>query len=506
MTTPSSHDVRNAETSVSARPGLRLWRSSIRGSVALALATSVWLTFPAIGRTAEPRRGLTGAAGIARAYDVILDADFAAVPAALATACGPAGRGAPSEACDTLDAVALSWRIALDPDDRSHDAAFSRQVDVAIAATQAWTSREPERAEAWFYHGAAYGARVQWHVLRGERLAAARDGKHIKESLERALALDPTLHDAEFGIGLYRYYAGVAPAALRMLRWLLMLPGGDRAGGLRQMQAASDEGQLVRGEADYQLHTIYLWYENRFDEALELVDSLRARYPRNPLFHQARAEILTTYFHDPVASLRTWDELRLRADARLINEAALAGARARVEAAKLLDTLDETDRAVALLDEVIAAQPAQPHGIAATAVAAAAPMRRRLARAPYRLGLAAWRAFERGDRAAAERDFTQALATDPSDATMRARYAQLLIAQGRDAQALDELTHVLSTTMRLSPIVRANALFDSAAIVERRGDRTRARALFLEASRVFGADRRVTDRAATRAHALGPAS
>jgi hypothetical protein len=29
-------------------------------------------------------------------------------------------------------------------------------------------------------------------VLRDEKLAAARDGKRIKQALERALALDPT--------------------------------------------------------------------------------------------------------------------------------------------------------------------------------------------------------------------------------------------------------------------------------------------------------------------------
>ena len=89
---------------------------------------------------------------------------------------------------------------------------------------------EPERAEAWFYLGAAYGVRAQFRVYRVERLAAARDGKRIKESLEKALALDPAMHDAEFGIGMYRYYAGVAPAIFRFLRFLLLLPGGDRAG------------------------------------------------------------------------------------------------------------------------------------------------------------------------------------------------------------------------------------------------------------------------------------
>ena len=60
-------------------------------------------------------------------------------------------------------------------------------------------SREPDRAEAWFYLGAAYGVRVQYHGQRSEYLAAARDGKRIKVSLEKAIALDPGLQDANFG-------------------------------------------------------------------------------------------------------------------------------------------------------------------------------------------------------------------------------------------------------------------------------------------------------------------
>jgi hypothetical protein len=68
-------------------------------------------------------------------------------------------------------------------------------------------------------------------VLRRERLSAARDGKRIKEALERALTLDPRLQEAYFGIGLYHYYADVAPTAAKMLRWLLLLPGGDKAQG-----------------------------------------------------------------------------------------------------------------------------------------------------------------------------------------------------------------------------------------------------------------------------------
>ena len=45
---------------------------------------------------------------------------------------------------------------------------------------------------------------------------------------------------------------------------VLLMPGGDREGGLAQITDARDYGQLVRGEADYQLHLIYLWYEKRW--------------------------------------------------------------------------------------------------------------------------------------------------------------------------------------------------------------------------------------------------
>ena len=246
-----------------------------------------------------PRRGLTAGELVASAYDVALDADFNRMPEVLATTCGPA----PRVACLGLQALSTWWEILLDPQSRSLDSRFLRETDEAIAEAQAWTTREAERAEAWFYLGAALGARGQWRVLREERLAAARDGKRIKAALEHALALDPDMDDASFGIGAYRYYADIAPAYLRWLRWLFLLPGGNRAAGLAQMEEASRSGVLVRAEAQYQLHIVYLWYEQRFMDALAIVRGLHARYPHNPLFHQIEAEILDVYVHDAAASL-----------------------------------------------------------------------------------------------------------------------------------------------------------------------------------------------------------
>ena len=218
----------------------------------------------------------------------------------------------------------------------------------------------------------ALGARSQWKVLRDEHLSAARDGKRIKEVLERALELDPGMDDAAFGIGVYRYYAAIAPSYLRMIRWLLLLPGGDREEGLAQMERTSRQGQLARGEADYQLHLAYLWYEERFDDALALVLDLQSRYPRNPLFRHLEATIRDVYFHDHARSLAASEALVAAAARGEVNRPGLATVRARLNIALQLDQLGQRDRARLAIDTLLAAQPTAP----ADAIARARELKR----------------------------------------------------------------------------------------------------------------------------------
>jgi tetratricopeptide (TPR) repeat protein len=349
--------------------------------------------------TPRAQTGLTAGPQLARVYDTIFDAQFDEVPALLTRTCGAPGadlfatarsantalgadlsavarsakaearraKAAPREACQLLEVVSLWWQIQLDPKNRVHDEEFSAKSDAVIAAIEAWTEREPKRAEAWFYLGGAYGARAQWRVLREERLGAARDGKRIKNALEQALALDPSLNDAYFGIGLYHYYADVAPAAFRMVRWVLLLPGGDRLEGMREMLRARSDGQLLQSEADYQLHLIYLWYEKQPQRALQLLRGLRDRHPRNPLFVQLIAEIQDVYLHDLQASRQTWQALLDSAQAGRVAEPVMAEAAARFGLAGVLDSLSESEAAIQHLRAIIEMKPAAPYGIAARA-------------------------------------------------------------------------------------------------------------------------------------------
>ena len=105
-------------------------------------------------------------------------------------------------------------------------------------------------------------------------------------------------------------------------------------------------GALLRGEADYQLHWIYLWYEEQPQRgARRCCSALHARYPRNPLFAAAhrrgRGAVPPRSGGQPRHVAGTAGSGRRRR----VHAAPLAATRARLGSAERLDELYETDRA-----------------------------------------------------------------------------------------------------------------------------------------------------------------
>lgn len=515
------------------RPPSR-WRASARQVHCLMLAALLVASAADLPISAARGNPLRGVEGLARVYDFILDARFDQADAELQRACGPA----PPEACDVLAATARWWRILLDPENRSLDPPFTMAVERAIRTAEAWTERAPRDPEAWFYLGGAYAARVQWRVLRDEKLAAARDGKRIHEALETATGLDPSFDDAYFALGMYKYYADVAPAAAQILRFLLLLPGGDKEEGLQEMLRARNKGRLLQGEADYQLHIIYLWYERQTDRALQLLRSLHEEYPGNPLFPIQIAEIQDTYQHDIMGSLATSRALVAAAREQRTNAAPIAEVHGRLGVARQLDRLHQSDQALEQLAAVVALKPGAPYGALAlahlrageahdrlgnrsdavaayrAAIAAVPPgdplkvrgkADDRLRRAPdakkadaYRLSLEGWRRLEKNDPAAAAAALQRSLALDPSDAVARYRYGRALQAAKLDGAALAEFELAIRGARSAPPPIVGTAYLEAARLHERAGQRDHAIVYYRTASTLFGAGAE-TRTAATRA-------
>jgi tetratricopeptide (TPR) repeat protein len=488
-----------------------------RALIALLLAA---LVAPSIAGAAS----LRGVEELGRAYRAILDADVDAAVRLIAEACPPA----PAEACLTLDATRLLWRIQIDPEQTRLDQPFTEASERAIAAAEAWAAREPASAEAWFYVGGAYGARVQFRVLRRQHVGAARDGKRIRQALEQALTIDPQLADAKFGLGLYEYYADVAPTAAKILRFLLLLPGGNKARGLARMREAQRDGALLGDEAAYQLHLVYLWYENQPQEGLAILRALAERHPRNPFFLRLIAETLETYLHDTSASLEAWRRLLALAETGAVHEADLADAEARLGMAAALDALGDTDLSVGLLTPLVARESAEPWAAAARARLAlgraydrlgewskaqalfeqvartppapdplglAAAARRALERPTafsrgeaHRLALAAWRTFEKQASARVDGDFEKALTLDPANAIARYRYGRVLAAHQQPARALAAFEQAArGAGVSAPPTIVAEAALAAGRLRERARDLPAARALYRRAAYMFGA-------------------
>jgi tetratricopeptide (TPR) repeat protein len=358
---------------------------------------------------------LTEGPRLARIYDAILSAKFEDAHQQLKNACPPA----PREACRALAPAVRWWQILMDPDNRSLDGRLRLEAREAIEAAEAWTRREPKRAEAWFYLAGSYAPLVQLKALRGERVSAARDGNRIRAALEKAVALDSRLHDAYFGIGLYHYYADVAPAAARILRVLLLMPGGDKEKGLREMLRAREQGVLLAGEADFQLHWLYLWYEDQPRRSIELVQGLDQRFPSNPVFLQRAAEIQSEKLKDHRAAAATWETLLARARTGQVQEPRMVEMRARIGLAQELIALSDPHSAIDQLKAALALKSAAPYSAHALA--------------QLQLGVA-YERINRRDLANASYDAAISLAPsdDPLKVRARARTHRRANANGRE--------------------------------------------------------------------------
>ena len=255
-----------------------------------------------------------------------------------------------------------------------------------------------------------------------------------------------TLDDAYFGIGLYQYYADVAPAAAKVLRFLLMLPGGDKTEGLARMQRARARGRAAPGRSRLPAaDPLSLVREARRPRGrapgVARTSAIRATRCSPPSSPTSRTATSTT---SPPASrrgARCWprrataastrpgvaetqarlgiarqlealppDRPRARTAARRARRAGRRGRRARwppptSRSAKAEDRLGHRDAAVAAYRLAVAAGPvARPAGDPAAAPAIASGARRMRVRAEaYRLSLEGLRRSRRGTSPAPSR-------------------------------------------------------------------------------------------------------
>ncbi len=151
--------------------------------------------------------------------------------------------------------------------------------------------RQHDSAQMHLYAAMADALAARLYGLRAEYRVTAHAGVRARANFLTALAMDSSLSDAYTGLGLYDYYADTLSTLARVLRFFMGIPGGSKEEGIRQLQRGIREGQLSRPLARFYLAINLQNYDQRYEEALQVIGPLVEEYPGNPLFQLVRGDL-----------------------------------------------------------------------------------------------------------------------------------------------------------------------------------------------------------------------
>ncbi len=204
-------------------------------------------------------------------------------------------------ACEVKYGFVDSWKHGKDPGDEAYLALVDRTLHLAQARLA-----KSETAEMHVYAGIGWALKARLYSVRGENRNVARVGVNARAEMLRALELDPQMADATTGVGIYNYYVDTLPTMVRILRFFMGIPGGDKTLGVKQMEIGMNHGVILAVDVRFILARALRQYDEKYEEARIIAEPLAARYPQNALFQLllgnlntelGRKELAAVHFH-----------------------------------------------------------------------------------------------------------------------------------------------------------------------------------------------------------------
>jgi tetratricopeptide (TPR) repeat protein len=194
-----------------------------------------------------------------------------------------------------------AWKRGKKPEDEKYLELTDKIIDLSQAQIA-----ESNSAEMHLYAGNGYALKARMYALRGENRAVAHAGVAARAEFIRALEIDPQMADATGGLGLYNYYVDSLSSAVKMLRFFMGIPGGNRDEGIRQMQTAIEHGVISKVEMRFYLAKNLRNFDRDYAQAMVIAKPLSVSYLGNPIFQLlmgnlnaelGRPEKASEYFH-----------------------------------------------------------------------------------------------------------------------------------------------------------------------------------------------------------------
>ena len=129
-------------------------------------------------------------------------------------------------------------RLMVDYRNFSFEAEFLVTVNQAIDLAKKMTKENKEDPWSHFYLGASYGFRGIFHSEYGGFWRAFSDGIRGYQRMKKALALDETIYDAYYGVGMFHYWRAVYAGRF----YWLFGDKNERYQGIEETKLASEKG------------------------------------------------------------------------------------------------------------------------------------------------------------------------------------------------------------------------------------------------------------------------
>ena len=175
--------------------------------------------------------------------------------------------------------------------DAETEARLRRTLARAVETGEAILTVHPEDIEILYALGVAHGTLASFEAtVKRAYLKANTEAKKAREYHMQVLAIDPSYNDARLSIGTYDYALGAIPGFVRFLLGFIGIRGGDKEGGIEQLEFAAQLGRRASTNAKMVLVVVYN-REKEYDKALGVLNDLHSLYPRNFLLELAKGSV-----------------------------------------------------------------------------------------------------------------------------------------------------------------------------------------------------------------------
>ncbi len=170
-------------------------------------------------------------------------------------------------------------------------------TDQALAQSQALLNKNPTDVNALYARGATRGVNATYiGVATKAWFAALRQAVAARRDNERVLELDPNYLDAKVVVGTHLYIVGSLSWPVKVAASVAGI-SGNKQKGLQDLREASASKHVdVATDAKIVL-ALFLRREQKYAEALQVVNGMQNEFPRNFLMAAEYAHLLNAAGH-----------------------------------------------------------------------------------------------------------------------------------------------------------------------------------------------------------------